>query len=110
MRLDRRQTIVAAGVVGALVLAAGVLWWTNRAHEAERSSPAWLDPQQPPDVIPALTGPTPLESWAANRCRPMTACCTGATAGTRVRRLYPDTLQSSPHSFIRASVNLSGEL
>ena len=110
MNLNRRQTIVAVGVVAVLSLAVAVLWWTNRAHEAERSSPAWLDPQQPPDVVPALVGPTPQESWAANRCRPMTACCTGNTAGTRIRRTYPDTLQSSPHSFIRASVNLSGEL
>ena len=104
--MDRRWK--AVGLV-VLVVAAGafLLFAVNRRSRWERAAPAWLDPQQPPDgVASQLSTLTEAQSWAANRCRHMSACCGDQTAGRRVRRTYPGSLAESDTSFIRASFGL----
>jgi hypothetical protein len=106
VNVSRRQTVVGAGVVAVLALAALLLWRAQQRADAEANTPGWTDPQQPADDVRGdLAAPDPGVSWAANRCGPMTACCTGQTAGRRTRRLYDDSLASSSASFV---ISLSG--
>lgn len=107
--MNRRQKIVAGVIVLALTLVVVAVWAANRRYAFLRAKPEWLDPEQPPEGVAASWGAlSPAESWAANRASPMSACCTGRGAGSRVRRVYDDTLADSPHSFIRADINLAG--
>ncbi len=94
--MTRRQTVIMAVIVATLATAAVVLWMVNRTAERERNSPAWLDPQQPPEGVTSPAG----VSWAANRCRPMVGPCHDHTAGRRIRRTYPGTLASSDASIV----------
>jgi hypothetical protein len=106
--MTRRQSVVAGTILLALLIAAFAIYAANRRAAFERAAPDWLDPQQPPEGIAAQGGTvSPAASWAANRCVPLTGCCTGRSAGSRVKR-YPATLAESPGSFIRASFDLSG--
>jgi hypothetical protein len=103
--MTRRQMIVGGVIVGVLGVAVVTLWCVQRRAEGKGVAPAWLDPHQPaPDVASELTVLNADQSWAANRARPMAACCAGRTAGMRVRRTYDGNLADSPYSFIRASL------
>lgn len=104
--MTRQQRIVAAGVTGTLAVAVIVLWAVNKRARARRE-PSWLDPQQPEQGVAAPL--TAAQSWAANRARPMTACCTGQTAGMRTRRDYPATLVDAPYSLIRGRTSIDLE-
>lgn len=107
--MDRKRLTIAAGVAVVIGVAAIVLMGAERRAALARSRPAWLDPQQPSEGIAAdLRTVSDAESWAANRCRPMAASCSGYTAGRRIRRTYPGSLADAPYSFIRASVDLQG--
>lgn len=107
--MTRRQQIVAGVIVLVLLAAAVALWAANRRAALMRAMPAWLDPEQPPEGVAAAWGTlSEAQSWAANRATPMTACCAGRSAGSRVRRTYADTLAHDPGSFIRASFDLTG--
>lgn len=103
MTVTRRQTVIASAVVAVLAAAAAGLWYLNRAQAAERAAPSWLDPQQPPPGVaaPLIATVSAGESWAANRPRHMSACCTGQTAGLRIRRTYASTLAANPDSLVR---------
>ncbi len=108
-RFSREQ--VATGVVIALLAGGAVaLYAINRRADLKRvKGPDWLDVQQPPDgVATDFQTLSADQSWAANRCRPMTACCSGRSAGSRIRKTYPGSLASSDHSFIRASFAVGG--
>lgn len=95
MKLDRRQTIIAASA-GSVALAAVIVWYVQRCSDAADRTPAWTDPDQP-----ALgTAAQPAMNWAASRPPTITGPCAGVTAGVKVRRLYPATLADSPDSFI----------
>lgn len=99
--MTRRQIIISASIVAILIAAAAGLWLLNRNQAAERDSPAWLDPQQPPEGIAGRVNTlTPEQSWAANRALHMSASCGGGTAGSRVRRTYAGTLASNPDSVV----------
>jgi len=107
--MTRRQIFISATAAAGLALVVLVLYAINRRDQLARAMPAWLNVQQPADGIAAeLNTLTADQSWAANRCRPMTASCTGRTAGTRIRRTYPASLEASDDSFIRAHVSVSG--
>lgn len=105
-----REQVATGAVVGLLAAGAFGLWAVNRRAELARvKGPDWLDGDQPADGvasdIPILTA---QQSWAANRCLPMAACCGDNTAGTRIRRTYPATLASSAGSFIRGGFSIAG--
>ena len=105
--MTTRQKVMAGVVALALLLVVLAVWAANRRYAFLRAAPAWLDPEQPPEGVAAAWGAvSPAQGWAANRASPMSACCTGRGAGSRVRREYPDTLAASPNSFIRADFNL----
>jgi len=107
--VTQRQKVVA-GVVLAIGVAVVVLLWNveRRARMLARV-PGWNATEVLPDsVAPDMATVTDAESWAANRCRPMVACCGEETAGLRVGKLYASSLASSPHSLIRASFELGG--
>lgn len=110
MNITSRQAVVGGAVVAVLGLAALLLWRTQLRAQDEATTPDWSDPHQPADDLgPAMQVADPGQSWAANRCGPMTACCTGQTAGRRTRRLYDATLADSPNSLVAgAYFNLSG--
>ena len=109
--MNRRTSIVAGAVAVGLVLAILGLLAMNRRQRLEAAAPAWLNPDQPPDGVAAqLSTLTDAQSWAANRCRPMSACCAANTAGSRVRRQYPSTLACSPGSFIRGGLELEARV
>lgn len=105
--MTRRQGITAGIIAAVLGAAVFVLWACQRKAAYERAAPAWLDPKQPADGIAAeLTTLNDGQSWAANRCRPMTAPCTGRTAGRRIRRTYDGCLEESGSSLIRTGAQL----
>ena len=106
--MDRRRWRIV-GLILVVVDAAGlVLVASYRKARFDRAAPAWLDPQQPPDGVAAeLSTLTADQSWAANRCRHMTACCGEQSAGSRIRRTYPGTLADAPWSLVRARADLS---
>lgn len=107
--MNGRQRVIAWATLGVLAVAAFVVYATTRREIFTAAHPDWLDSGQPPEGLAATVGTlTAAESWAANRASHMTASCTGRGAGRRVRRTYPQTLADSPHSFIRANVNLGG--
>lgn len=104
MRYNKK---VAAVVLVVIAVAAFVLYTIGRRDRLARAMPAWLDPQQPPTgVAGQLSTLSDAQSWAANRCTPMSACCAGNTAGARVRRTYAPNLAESTGSFIRGRVGL----
>lgn len=100
--MTRREWTGVAVLAGVFAL----LWIADRRKAAvDAVTPPWTDPQQPAEgVAEQLTTLSPGESWAANRCRPMTACCNGRTAGRRVRRTYPATLSEDPNSLISMTI------
>lgn len=105
--MNTRQRVVVGAITLTLAAVVVAVWAANRRYALLRAKPAWLDPEQPPEGVAAVWGTlSPAQSWAANRATPMTACCPGRGAGSRVRRVYPDTLADSPTSFIRAGFNL----
>lgn len=104
--MNRRRMFIAAGVV---VVAALVVWGYTRRQAIEAAIPAWLDTVQPPDNVAAqLPTVSEAESFAANRARPMVACCQPYTAGNRVRRTYPRNLAESPDSIVRPFFRVEG--
>lgn len=104
-----RQALVGGAVVGALALGALLIWQSNRRQERELRTPDWTQPLQPAeDVAHELTAVDADASWAANRCAPMAACCTGQGAGTRTLRLYAGTLAQLDSSLIRGGFNIYG--
>lgn len=108
--MSRRQMIVLWVIFGAVAVAGLGAVMIHRRRPAPQV-PEWLAGGQPPDsVAPDLMTLTPDQSWAANRARPMVACCGDYTAGRRIRRTYPRSLAESPDSFIAASFDLSGGL
>jgi hypothetical protein len=105
--VDRRRWRIIGLVVLAVAGAALFLIAVTRRVQFYRAAPAWLDPDQPPDGVAAeLSTLTADQSWAANRCRNMSACCADQTAGARTRRIYPGTLADSDSSFIRGGGSL----
>lgn len=105
--MDRRRWRVVGLVVVVLGAAGLVLFANYRRARFERAAPGWLNPEQPPDGVAAeLSTLTADQSWAANRCRHMTACCPGQTAGSRVRRTYPGSLAESDTSFVRGRLGV----
>lgn len=107
MTITRRQTIAGAAILGVLAVAAFAIWAAERKAALERVLPAWLNPGQPPESLAVEILPvSPEASWAANRCAPMTAACTGRGAGSRIRRDYPATLAESETSIISASAGI----
>lgn len=109
--MTRRQCAIAAAVVGVVALAALTLFNVNKRAAGARATPAWLDPQQPPETVTPNLLPVPAgQSWAANRCRPMAASCPEHTAGRRVRRIYPGSLADSSGSFVRGFAELEGKV
>lgn len=109
--MNRRQTVVVATIGAAVGVAVLVLLVVRRRQLDTPAIPDWLKVQQPPETVtPDLMILTPDQSWAANRCRPMTACCGDLSAGRRIRRTYPPSLAESPDSFIRLSFDLGGGL
>lgn len=110
MTITRRQTIIGGSVAAVLALAVFLLWTAERRAKLERALPAWLDIRQPPESLATeLPTLTDAQSWAANRCAPMTASCAGRGAGSRVRREYPATLAESPTSIISAGASFDIE-
>lgn len=106
---QRRRMITFGLILLGLALILG-MWLAHRRRKSEEHAvPAWLQTQQPPDTVAAdMLVLSPAESWAANRCAPMAAACSGRTAGRRIRRTYPDSLAASEGSFIRAAVRIGG--
>jgi hypothetical protein len=108
VNVSTRQATIGGAVVAVLGLAALLLWRAQRRQD--EAGPDWTDPHQPPDDMgPAMQAPDPGVSWAANRCGPMSSCCTGQGAGRRTRRYYAPTLADDPGSIVRAGVHLSLE-
>lgn len=107
MTRERRWFVAAvAGAVGLMVL---FLWGWQRRAALSAVRPSWTDPGQPPDGVAAeLNSLTDDQSWAANRCRNMSACTPGQTAGYRIHRTYPDQLAGAPDTLVRARVALIG--
>jgi hypothetical protein len=101
-----RGVKIGLAVLSGLILAWFVLWSVQRRQAFEAAAPGWLNPGQPPDGVAAPL--TAAQSYAANRCRPMTACCTGRTAGMRTRRTYPPTVAGWSGSFLSAGFNVMG--
>ena len=98
--MNRRDVIITiAAVAGA---AAGVLILIQRKHVADRSTPAWTDPQQPVDGTggqPANglpLAPSPAASWAA--VRPGSP---RLGAGSTIMRTYRGNLVDDPESLVR---------
>lgn len=107
--MTRRQMIVSGVIAGLALLGVLGLLVVGRNQRLKSSIPAWLQLRQPPDTVAAdMATVSEAESWAANRCRPMAASCGGNTAGRRIRREYPGSLEQSEHSFIRGHIELSG--
>lgn len=105
--MTRRQTIIIGVIAGVLAVAALALYAIGRRDAWTRAAPAWLNPSQPADGVAAeLSTLTVDQSWAANRARHMTGCCTDQTAGTRVRRTYPSTLAESDCSIVKGQLSL----
>lgn len=89
-------------VVVVVLAVVGVFYAIGRQASFNRAMPAWLNPQQPPDGVAAeLSTLTAAQSFAANGCPSMTACCADRTAGARVRRTYPGSLAGGSGSFIQ---------
>jgi hypothetical protein len=105
-----RKRVVVIGAITAVLLF--VVWLCWRRREALRDKvPAWLANHQPPETItPEMMTVTPIEAYAANRCRPFAASCLDFTAGRRVRRTYAESLESDPNSVVRARLSLEGGL
>lgn len=102
-----RNVKIGLGVLGALGVVWFVMWSARRKRVFDANKPPWLDPGQPPAGVAAPL--TAAQSFAANRCRPMSACCVGRTAGLRTRRTYPGTVADSPHSLVQASFDVIGD-
>lgn len=104
--MNRKGLIIGLVVLAVLLCSGGFLFvFEWRRKDAEHTT-GWLEAGQPPLGI-ANQGTAPADqSWAANRCRPMIASCTGLTAATRLRRTYPETLADSADSIVRARVDV----
>lgn len=111
MNTSKRQQLVGGGAVLVLALVAGGIWMAQRRRERAARTPAWTDPQQPPEgTAGEPTQLTADQSWAANRCTSLSACCASNTAGMRTRRLYPASLTSSPDSLVRGLIDVEAHL
>ena len=109
MNVPNRRTLVTGGVAVLLAGAVVGVWLAQHRHERTGQLPGWTDPQQPPDgVAGEVTQLTADQTWAANRCGPMTACCSSNTAGSRVRRTYASSLTDSADSIVRAAFSVDG--
>lgn len=109
--MNRRQIGIVAGVVVVLGAAVFVVCAAHRRAAYRRAAPEWLNPHQPPDGVAAqLSTLNADESWAANRGRHMSACCAPYTAGRRLRRTYPASLEESPDSCVRGGIALEAKL
>jgi len=104
-----RQKITVVVILGVVALAVITLACVNRRAIADRW-PAWLMFSQPPENVGDPASLTVDQSWAANRCRPMAASCGAHSAGSRIRRVYPETLADSETSFVRTTAQLEGRV
>jgi len=107
--VTQRQKIVAGVILAIGVVTVVLLWNVERRARILARIPGWTATEVVPDsVAPDLGTVSELESWAANRCRPMAACCSEETAGRRVAKFYPSSLANSPFSLIRANFEVGG--
>lgn len=92
----RRKLLLGAGAAG--LLAAAVLWLVQQRAAAKRSTPAWTDPEQPPEGTAGqpVALPTSSASWSA--ARPGDP---GMRGGARIMRSYSGTLVDDPESVVR---------
>lgn len=95
--MDRRKKLIIGGVVVGL-LAAAVLWAIQARAAARGSTPAWTDPEQPPDGTAGMpvVMPTSSASWGA--ARPGDP---GMRGGSRIMRSYAGNLVDDPESVVR---------
>lgn len=107
-----RARLHVIGVIALVVIAVCfVLWAIARKQTYTASVPAWSEFDQPPDGIASqVTTLSADQSWAANRCRPMTASCGNRTAGRRLHRTYPATLGHDPCDPVQASFGVVGQV
>jgi len=107
--VTQRQKIVAGVVLAIGVGVVVLLWNVERRARILARVPGWTSTEGVPDsVAPDLATVSELDSWAANRCRPMIACCGEETAGRYVGKLYDSSLASSPNSLVRANFQIGG--
>ena len=94
----RTKVIIGATVAGAV--AAGVLWVIAQRHRESRQSPAWTDPETPPEGTAGLAASIGLAPARAAWCaaRPGDP---GLRSGSRVMRSYAGTLVDDPESVVR---------
>lgn len=95
--MDRRKKLmIGAGVAG--LLAAALLWFIQQRAAAKRRTPAWTDPEQPPEGTAGqpVALPTGSASWSA--ARPGDP---GMRGGSRIMRSYAPTLADDPESVVR---------
>lgn len=97
--MDRQRKIIIGAVVAGAI-GAGALWVIQQRHQKRRETPAWTDPEQPPEgtggVAVSVGLPPARAAWCA--ARPGDP---GLRSGSRVMRTYAGTLVDDPESVVR---------